>query len=65
MNFASSPMLMWTVPSSRGSRPISRATVSKKVSFSTPLAAMTSHSAVMTRSPSLVTFALVSGLYSR
>ena len=43
MNLPSSPMLMWTVPSSRGSSPISRATVSKKVSFSTPLAAMTSH----------------------
>ena len=62
MNLPSSPMLMWTVPSSRGSRPISRVTASKKVSFSTPLAAMTSHSATTTRSPSLVIFALVRGL---
>ncbi|CAG7092838.1 hypothetical protein PICSAR235_02637 [Mycobacterium avium subsp. paratuberculosis] len=65
MNFPNSPTLMWTVPSSRGSRPISRVMASKMVSFSTPLAAMTSHSAVMTRSPSPVIFALVSGLYSR
>lgn len=62
MNLANNPILMWTVPSSLGSRPISRATVSKKVSFSTPLAAMTSHNAAITRSPSLVTLALVSGL---
>ena len=48
-----------------GQLPMSWAAASKNVSFSTPLAAMTSHSAVMTRSPSQVTSALISGLYSR
>ncbi|MCU0264472.1 MAG: hypothetical protein MUF09_12580 [Candidatus Nanopelagicales bacterium] len=37
----------------------------KYVSFSNPRAAMTSQSRLMTRSPSLVTFIFVIGLYSR
>ena len=44
---------------------MSLAAASKKVSFSMPLAAITSHRSVSTFSPSEVTRALTSGLYSR
>ncbi len=57
----SSPMLMCTVPSNLGGRPISASHgLEKRVLFT--FGRNDSLKLVMTRSPSLVTFALVSGL---
>ena len=58
-------MFTWTVPSSFGSPRMSRAAISKYVSFSKPLAAITSHRTSITFSPSVVTFIFVIGLNSR
>ena len=58
-------MFTWTVPSSFGRPRMSRAAISKNMSRSKPFAAITSQSASMTRSPSVVTFIFVSGLKSR
>ncbi len=64
-NFRTRARLTCTVPSSLGSARMSIAADAKYVSFSNPRAAMTSQSRLMTRSPSLVTFIFVIGLYSR
>ncbi len=62
MNFRTSAMFTWTVPSSLGSARMSLAAISKYVSCSNPRAATTSHSRSITRSPSVVTFIFVIGL---
>ena len=55
-------MLTWTVPSSFGSARMSRAAISKTMSFSNPFAAMTSQRRSTTASPCVVTFIFTTGL---
>ena len=50
------------VPSSFGSARMSRAAISKYMSFSKPLAAITSHMWLITSSPWVVTFIFTTGL---
>ena len=57
-----SAMLTWTVPSSFGRARMSRAAISKTMSFSKPFAAMTSQRRSTTFSPSVVTFIFTTGL---
>ena len=62
MNFTINAMFTCTVPSSFGKARMSMAACSKYMSFSNPLAAITSHIKLITRSPSVVTFIFTIGL---
>ena len=62
MNFTMSAMFTCTVPSSFGSARMSTDACSKYMSFSKPLAAMTSASRSITASPCVVTFIFTIGL---
>ena len=62
MNFTMRAMFTCTVPSSFGSARMSRAAISKYVSFSKPFAAITFHRPSITSSPCVVTFILTTGL---
>ncbi len=65
MNLTIRAMLTCTVPSSFGRARMSRAAISKYMSFSKPLAAITSQSRSTTFSPSVVTFIFWTGLKRR
>ena len=62
MNLRISSMFTWTVHSSLGSARMSRAAISKYMSFSKPLAAIASQRRLMTSSPCVVTFIFTIGL---
>ena len=65
MNLSTRPRLTATVPSRRGRHVVSYFAMVMKLSFSKPFAATMSPRAIITFSPSVVTFILVTGLKSR